>query len=53
VDQLDALRKKRNTTGYDMAGTVSKQEANEMVDLAKNLRSMVNGWLRAEHSELL
>jgi hypothetical protein len=53
VDQLDAFRKKRNTTGYDMAGTVSEQEANEMVDLAKNLRSMVNGWLRAEHSELL
>lgn len=52
VSLLDAFRKKRNTTEYDMAGTVSDQEADEMVELAAELRARTEKWLRAQHSEL-
>lgn len=53
VDELDAFRKKRNTTGYDMAGTVSDQEASEMVALAVRLRAMIQDWLRENHPDLI
>ena len=53
IAQLDQFRKKRNISGYDRAGTVSKQEAREMLTLAKKLRNEVENWLRANHPELL
>lgn len=53
VDHLDAFRKKRNTTEYDRAGTVSDHEADEMLQLATDLRARVEKWLRAHHPELL
>jgi hypothetical protein len=53
VRTLDAFREKRHTAGYEHAGTVSEQEADEMVDLARKLRKDVQAWLSARHPELL
>ena len=51
--QFDQFRKKRNIGGYERAGMVSDQEANEMMTLAKNLREDVKVWLRKNYSELI
>ena len=53
IAQLDQFRKKRNIGGYERAGTVSNQEAQEMLALARKLRGDVERWIRAEHPELL
>jgi len=53
ITQFDRFRKKRNIDEYDRAGTVSDQEAGEMVVLAKTLRDDVDTWLRTYHPELL
>jgi hypothetical protein len=52
ITQFDRFRKKRNIGEYDRAGTVSDQEAAEMVALTKNLRDDVYTWLRSYHPEL-
>lgn len=52
TDRLDAFRKKRNTGGYERAGTVSDQEAEEMIALAWQLRCQVQEWLERQHPEL-
>ncbi|MCX5885869.1 MAG: hypothetical protein NT096_08175 [Proteobacteria bacterium] len=51
--QFDQFRKKRNIGGYERAGMVSDQEANEMMTLAKNLRENVKDWLRKNYPELI
>ena len=53
IRSLDAFRKKRNTSSYEMGGTVSDKEAEEMAALAKALRIEVERWIRTEHPELL
>jgi hypothetical protein len=53
IYRLDAFRKKRNLSSYEMGGTVSDGEAKEMAALAAELRSEVERWIRAEHPELL
>ena len=53
VAQLDQFRKKRNIGGYERAGTMSDQEAREMLDLARRIRKDVSDWLRTNHAELL
>jgi hypothetical protein len=53
IHRLDAFRKKRNLSSYEMGGTVSDKEAAEMAALAKHLRAEVERWIRAEHPELL
>jgi hypothetical protein len=53
IRSLDAFRKKRNTSSYEMGGTVSDKEAEEMANLAKGLRIEVERWIRTEHPELL
>ena len=53
VRQLDAFRRRRNLTEYDRVGATSADEATEMRQLAKALRELVVGWLRAEHPRLL
>lgn len=53
VRQLDAFRKKRNLTSYEVAGTISEREATEMLTLAKSLRDQVLGWLAANHAALI
>lgn len=50
---FDRFRKKRNITGYDLAGMVSVQEALAMERLAQRLRQDVVSWLEKYHSDLL
>jgi hypothetical protein len=49
---FDGFRKKRNISSYDIAGSVSDVEAEEMMRLAKALRSEVEQSLRGSHPEL-
>jgi len=53
VKQFDFFRKKRNIGGYERAGTVSAQEANEMIALAERIRQEVKNWLKSHHPALL
>lgn len=53
IDTFDAFRKKRNVSSYDLAGSVSDKEADEMLKLAASLRGDVEKWIRATRPELL
>ena len=53
INQFDQFRKKRNIGGYEAAGRISQQEANEMKALAKKLREQVDKWLRYKHPGLI
>ncbi len=53
IELLDNFRKKRNISDYERAGTVSEQEAAEMLELAKKLRNAVAEWLRNKHAGLI
>jgi len=52
IKQLDKFREKRNISGYERAGLVTEQEAEEMITLAKQLRHDVEQWLRVHHPQL-
>lgn len=52
ADYLDACRAKRNTAEYDVAGSVSQSEADELRDFAALLKADVAAWLEAHHPEL-
>ncbi|MBI5548845.1 MAG: hypothetical protein HY901_33600 [Deltaproteobacteria bacterium] len=53
VRRLDAFRKKRNIGGYESAGAISDQEAEEMTGLAAKLRELVEREIRTTRPELL
>lgn len=53
VRQLDLFRKKRNVGRYERAGTVSYQEASEIIALADRIRQEVENWLKSQRSDLL
>ena len=52
IDTFDGFRKKRNVSSYDVAGSVSDKEADEMFKLAASLRADVEKWIRASRPEL-
>lgn len=49
ADYLDVCRKKRNETEYDLAGNISVEEAQELLDFANQLKKEVETWLK-KHS---
>ena len=53
IAKFDKFRKKRNIGGYEQAGLVSEQEAEEMIALAEQLREATELWLQSNHPELL
>jgi hypothetical protein len=53
IIEFDTFRKKRNIGGYERAGMISSQEAEEMLSLAERLRADVVRWLQQHHAELL
>ena len=53
INQFDKFRKKRNIGGYEAAGRISQQEADEMKALAKKLREQVGEWLQYKNPVLL
>ena len=52
ITELEAFRKKRNISDYERAGSVSAQEAQEMMTLAQKLRDELTRWLRGAHPDL-
>jgi len=53
IQKLKVFNNKRNKSIYDVAGSVSDQELNDMEKLATQLRSQVRSWLMKAHPELL
>ena len=53
VHQLDQFRRKRNLGAYERAGLVSGKEAEEMFEVALQLRDTVLAWLAREHPKLM
>lgn len=52
IHRFDAFRKKRNISGYEIGGTISDQEAEEMAALATDLRERVARWIKETHAKL-
>jgi hypothetical protein len=52
IHRLHKLRRKRNISDYERPGTVTEQEAQEMVEPAKLIRQQVEEWIRNNHKEL-
>jgi uncharacterized protein (UPF0332 family) len=46
ANYLDACRKKRNETEYDFAGSISEEEAQELIGFCKELKVEVIAWLK-------
>jgi len=53
IYRLDAFRRKRNLSSYEVGGMVSGGEAKEMASEAGELRRLVERWMQAENPELL
>ena len=53
IRKLLAFSKKRNAASYDVAGSISNQELQLILDAADDLRHAVGSWLRTAHPELL
>lgn len=52
ADYLDTCRSKRNTAEYDAAGTISRSEAKELREFARDLHQQVLAWLQKNHPML-
>jgi uncharacterized protein (UPF0332 family) len=53
AEYLDKCREKRNIAEYDYVGEVTLDEANELIDFAKELRTEVLAWLKKNHPKFL
>lgn len=53
ADYLDACRKKRNETEYDLAGNVSEDEVRELMEFCKELKTEVLAWLKKTYPSLI
>lgn len=53
ADYLEVCRKKRNETEYDFAGTVSEEEAQELIEFCIEFKIKVTAWLKKNHKDLL
>jgi hypothetical protein len=53
IQTFDSFRRLRNVSDYDQAGMVSNPQADEMLQLAIDLRFRVGKWLCDQHPELM
>jgi|SRR6185312_425824 len=53
ADYLEVCRKKRNQTEYDFAGTISEDEARELISFCSELKKNVLTWLQKNHKNFL
>ncbi len=53
VALLDTFRKKRNISDYELAGVISDSEAEEIFQLATELRVQVGKWLQENYPHLI
>ena len=49
VAYFDTCRIKRNQVDYDLAGTVSQTEADELLQKAQQFRDLVEKWISSNH----
>lgn len=52
AEYLDSCRSKRNIVEYDYVGAVTGNDADELIDFVKELKSDVLDWLKKNHPEL-
>lgn len=50
---LDACRKKRNIVEYEQIGTVTDQDADELVEFVTGFKGEVKNWLKENHPEFI
>lgn len=50
---LDACRKKRNIVEYEQIGTVTDQDADELIEFVIDFKEEVTSWLRKNHPEFI
>lgn len=48
-DYLEACRSKRNISDYDMAGTISRSEVEELIEAATELQTAVKEWVKTHY----
>ncbi len=53
IDTLDGVRRKRNLNSYERSDTASSSEADEVYQLAVDLRGRLMTWLEENHPELM
>ena len=53
IRRLHKLRRKRNISDYERTDIVTEQEAQEMVEMAIQIRQQVEAWIRNNHPELI
>jgi len=53
IKRIDALRKKRNQSSYEVSGAVSEGEAAHGFSLALQVRGEVEKWIKTHRPELL
>lgn len=53
ADYLDSCRSKRNTVEYDSVGAATGNDARELIEFVKELKTSVLAWLKEKHPELL
>ena len=53
VKKFNRFRRKRNITDYERIGNVSEKEVSEIIELAKNLRTSLEAWLKNNHPDLI
>lgn len=49
INYLDSCRMKRNIIEYDLAGTTSESEAQELVEFVKEFEITVLNWIKLNH----
>jgi hypothetical protein len=52
ADYLDTCRKKRNTVEHDAVGSVTRQDADELIGFVAEFRDEVLAWLKKNYPEL-
>lgn len=53
IARLDLFRKKRNLGGYERPGTISEQDAREMIVLAQEIHEEAHRWFSVNRPDLL
>jgi hypothetical protein len=53
ISSLEGISKQRAIVSYDAAGIISEAAADEAQLLAKDLKALLQSWLRKNHKELL
>ena len=50
---LDTCRKKRNIVEYEQIGSVTDQDADELIEFVKEFKGEVKDWLKKNHPEFI